>query len=119
MGKIFAVNFPCYQATSEGGITEAARFLTNKANNFYGTLQDNFLFLQGSDCLQSGNDAHSSIEFSAVDNRVQMRTSQERRRFCLMAGKSAENIADAVDVDLQTDLPHLVNEKLAAAQLFD
>ena len=54
-----------------------------------------------------------------MESRVQVRTSEERRRFRVMAGKSAKNIADPVDVDLETDLPHLVNEKLAATQLFD
>lgn len=48
-----------------------------------------------------------------------MRTDEECGRFCVMAIQPAKNIADPVDMNLQTDLPHLVNEKLPAAQLFN
>ena len=48
-----------------------------------------------------------------------MRTDEECRRFRISAIQSAKNIADLVDVDLQTDLTHLVNQKLAATQLFN
>mgnify|MGYP003694151659 CR=1 FL=1 len=41
------------------------------------------------------------------------------RRLRISAIQSAKNIADPVDVYLQTDLTHLVNEKLATTQLFN
>jgi hypothetical protein len=48
-----------------------------------------------------------------------MRTNEECRRFRVLAIQFAKNIADPVDMNVQTDLPHLVNEKLPAAQLFN
>ena len=48
-----------------------------------------------------------------------MRADEECRCFRISAIQSAKNIADPVDVDLQTDLAHLVNQKLAATQLFN
>src|SRR5512144_1739603 len=119
MDKILGVNFSCHQAASESRITKPARLLTDKANNFHGGLQGKVLLLEGSHRLQRCNDTQGTVELSPVENRVQMRADEECGCFRVSAVESAKNISDSVDVDTQTDLPHLVNEKLAASELFD
>ena len=77
------------------------------------------MFLEGAHGLQRCNDTHGTVELSPMENRVQMRTDEERRCLRISAIQSAKNIADPVDVYSQTDLTHLVNEKLATTQLFN
>ena len=119
MGKIFAPDFSGHQATSKSGITEATRLFADKADNFYGRLEDYFLLFEGSDRLECRDDAQCAVELSPVDDCVQVRTYEEGRGFRVGTIEPAENIANPIDVNLQADLPHLVNKKLTAAQLFD
>ena len=63
MGKIFAPDFSGHQTTSKSGITEATRLLADKADNFYGRLEDHFLLFEGSD-LECRDDAQGAVELS-------------------------------------------------------
>jgi hypothetical protein len=48
-----------------------------------------------------------------------VRASKHSGRLWVKTLEFPKNVADAVNVDLQANLPHLMNEELTAAQFFD
>src|SRR5581483_2466419 len=115
VGEIFHLHLAGDEARAERRKAEAARLLPDEADRFDGAGERDAAFFYRPHRFQRPDDADRAVEFAAVDDAVEMRAGEHRRT--VGAFEAAEDVADAVDVDLEPGLRHQMDEQLPAAQL--